>query len=63
MKSIYFKDDDILQIRLNNKPIVREVSQDRHIDISYADDDTIVKIVLLDARKAGLSPINFRKAT
>jgi hypothetical protein len=27
MKSIYFEKDDILEIRVSDKPIVREVSQ------------------------------------
>ena len=30
MKSIYFENDDILQVRVSDKPIVREVSQDWH---------------------------------
>ena len=62
MKSIYFENDDILQIRMSDKPIVREVSQDWHTNISYAEDGTIVEIVLLDAKKEGLLPIEFRKA-
>ena len=49
MKSIYFENDDILQIRMSDKIIVREVSQDWHTNISYAEDGTIVEIVLLDA--------------
>ena len=48
MNSIYFENDDILQIRVSNKPIVREVSQDWHTNISYAEDGSIVEIVLLD---------------
>ncbi len=62
MKSIYFENDDILQIRVSDKPIVREVSQDWHTNISYAEDGTIVEIVLLDAKKEGLMPMEFRKA-
>jgi len=62
MKSIYFENDDILQIRVSDKPIVREVSQDWHTNISYAEDGTIVEIVLLDARKEGLLPVEFRQA-
>lgn len=38
MKSIYFENDDILQIRVSVKPITREVSQDWHTNISYAED-------------------------
>ncbi len=49
MKSIYFENDDILQIRVSDKPIVREVSQDWHTNISYVDDGKIVEFVLLDA--------------
>jgi len=62
MKSIYFENDDILQIRVSDKPIVREVSQDWHTNISYAEDGTIVAIVLLDAKKEELLPLEFRKA-
>jgi len=62
MKSIYFENDDILQIRVSDKQIVREVSQDWHTNISYAEDGSIVEIVLLDAKKEGLLPVEFRKA-
>ena len=62
MKSIYFENDDILQIRVSDKPIVREVSQDWHTNISYAEDGTIVEIVLLGAHKEGLLPVEFRQA-
>lgn len=61
-KSIYFENDDMWQIRISDKPIVREVSQDWHTHISYAEDGTIVEIVLLDARKQSLLPVEFRKA-
>jgi hypothetical protein len=62
MKSIYFEKDDILQIRVSDKPIVREESQDWQTNISYAEDGSIVEIVLLDAKKEGLLPTEFRKA-
>ena len=62
MQVTYFENDDILQIRVSDKPIIREVSQDWHTNISYAEDGTIVEIVLLDARKEGLLPLEFRKA-
>ena len=62
MKSIYFESDDILQIRVSDKPIVREVSQDWNTNMSYAEDGSIVEIVLLDAKKEGLLPLEFRKA-
>ncbi|MEO6319563.1 MAG: DUF2283 domain-containing protein [Polaromonas sp.] len=62
MKSIYFENDDILQIRISDKPTAREVSQGWHTHISSAEDRTIVEIVLLDAQKEGLLPLEFRKA-
>ena len=62
MKSIYFENDDILQIRVSKKQIVREVSQDWHTNISYSEDGSIVEIVLLDAKKEGLLPLEYRKA-
>ena len=62
VKSIYFENDDILQIRVSDKQIVREVSQDWHTNISYAEVGSIVTIVLLDAKKEGLLPLECRKA-
>jgi uncharacterized protein YuzE len=62
VKGIYFENDDILYIRVPEKQIVREVSQDWHTNISYAEDGSIVEIVLLDAKKEGLLPLEYRKA-
>ena len=59
MKSIYFENDDILQIRVSDKPIVREALQDWHTSISYSEDGSIVEIVLLDAKQEGLFPMVF----
>jgi uncharacterized protein YuzE len=63
MKTTYFEDDDILHIRISEKPVVREVSQDWHTNISYAEDGSIVEIVLLDAKGQGLLPVELMKAT
>ena len=57
MKSTYFESDDILQFRVSEKPIVREESQGWQTNISYAEDGSIVEIVLLDAKKEGLLPV------
>ena len=62
MKIIYFEDGDILQIRVSEKQIAREVSQDWHTNLSYAEDGSVVEIVLLDAKKEGLLPLEYRKA-
>ena len=62
VKSIYFENDDILQIRVSDKQIVREVSQDWHTNISYAEAGLIVEIVSQDAKKEGLLPLEYRTA-
>lgn len=62
MKSVYFEDDDILQIRVSDKPITRETSHGWNTNISYAEDGSVVEIVLLDAKKHGLLPLEFKKA-
>jgi Protein of unknown function (DUF2283) len=62
MKSIYFENDDILQIRVSDKPIMREISQGWNTNINYAEDGSIVEIVWLDAKKQGLLPLAHGKA-
>jgi uncharacterized protein YuzE len=57
MKTTYFDDDDTLVIRLSDKPIVREVSQDWNTHVSYAEDGTAVEIVVLEARNHGMVPM------
>lgn len=57
MKTTYFEDDDILVLRMTDKPIVREVSQDWNTHISYAEDGSVVELVVLDARAAGAMPV------
>lgn len=57
MKLTYFDEDDILVMRLTEKPIVREVSQDWNTHISYAADGSTVEIVVLDATSSGLLPL------
>ena len=58
MKTTYFDDDDTLVIRLSDKPIVREVSQDWHTHIGYAADGTVVETVILDAARCGAWPLS-----
>jgi uncharacterized protein YuzE len=62
VKCMYLENEDVLQIRLSYKTIVREASPDWHTNISYAEDGTLVEIVLLDAKKEGLLPVEFRNA-
>ena len=59
MKTIYFEGDGIAQIQVSNKPTACEASQDWHTHISYDEDNSIVEIVLLDAKKVGLLPLSY----
>ena len=63
MKRIDFENDDILQNRVSEKQFVREVSQGWHTNVSYAEDGSMVEIILLDAKKEGLLPLEYRKTT
>lgn len=58
MKTVYYPQDDILEIRLSDKAIVRETSQDWNVHLSFADDGTLVELVLLDAVKSGIIPFS-----
>lgn len=57
MRTTYYDEDDILVMRLSDKPITREVSQDWNTHISYAADGTMVEIVVLDAAATGAYPL------
>lgn len=57
MKTTYHEDDDILVLHMEDKPIVREVSQDWNTHISYAADGTVVEVVVLDASANGAMPV------
>jgi hypothetical protein len=57
MKTIYYEDDDILVIRLSDKKVTREVSQDWYTHLSYAEDGSTVEIVMLDAKARGALPV------
>jgi hypothetical protein len=56
MRTTYYPQDDILEIRFSDKPIAREVSQDWNVNLSYAADGSVVEMVILDAVKAGFMP-------
>ena len=56
MKVTYYEDDDTLVIRLSDKAITREVSQDWHTHVSYAADGTVVETVILEAAKHQATP-------
>jgi len=54
---VYYEQDDILEVRLSDKAIVRDISQGWNTTISYAEDGSVVEIVFLDAKKEGWVPI------
>ncbi len=56
MKTVYYPQDDILEIRLSEKPIARETSQDWNVHLSFAEDGSLVELVVLDAVKSGMIP-------
>lgn len=57
MKTTYYPDDDILVVRLSDAPVVKEVSQDWNVNISYTADGGIAEVVILEARERGLYPV------
>ena len=62
MRTTYFDGEDILVVRLSDKPVHREVSQDWCTHISYAEDGTMVEIVVLDAKANGVYPLAIESA-
>ena len=62
MHTSYDEVEDILVIRFSDKSVAREVSENWHTHISYADDGSIVEIVVLDARSNGAWPFEVRQA-
>ncbi len=61
MKTTYYPEDDILEIHLNEKPMVREISHGWNVNISYAVDGSICEIVTLEAQEKGLYPISIER--
>ncbi|MGE4535191.1 DUF2283 domain-containing protein [Halomonas sp.] len=57
MRTTYDEADDILVLHLADKAITREVSQDWNTHISYAEDGTIVEVVILEASRLGAWPL------
>ncbi|MFW6191675.1 MAG: DUF2283 domain-containing protein [Thiohalospira sp.] len=57
MRTTYDEGDDILTVHLSDKPIARECSQEWNTHVSYAEDGTVVEIVILEASKQGAWPL------
>jgi len=63
MRAKYYDGDDILVVRLSDKPIHREVSQGWCTHISYAADGTVVEVIVLDAMVNGAYPVAIERTT
>ena len=53
VKCSYYENVDTLHICLTDKPVTRETSPNWHTNISYAEDGSIVEVVLLDFSTLG----------
>ena len=53
VKCSYLENEGSLHIRLTDKPVTRETSPSWHTNISYAEDGSIVEVVLLDFNTLG----------
>jgi uncharacterized protein YuzE len=49
----YVENEGTLHIRVSDKPFMRETSPNLHTNISYAEDGSIVEVVLLDFSTLG----------
>ena len=58
MRATYHPDDDILFLRFNDKPIVREESHGWNLNMAYSADGDVVEMTVLDAKASGLYPIH-----
>jgi hypothetical protein len=62
MQTTYCAEDDILVLDFMNKPIVKEVSQDWNVNVSYSADGEAVEIAILDAKASGFYPVKTKAA-
>ena len=62
MRTTYYDGDDILVVRLSDKPVHLEISQDWCTHISYAEDGTAVEVVVLNAKVNGAYPVAIKRA-
>ena len=53
MKTIYYPEDDILELHFSDNPIVKETAQDWNIVLSYDANNHLVQTVVLEASASG----------
>lgn len=58
MKATYHPDEDILHLKFNDKPIIREESHGWNLTMALAADDDVIEMTVLDAKASGLYPIH-----
>jgi hypothetical protein len=56
MKATYYEEDDILEVRLSDAPIEKEVSQGWNVNLSFDAAGNLVEMVILEARESGMLP-------
>jgi uncharacterized protein YuzE len=57
MRTTYDEADDILVLNLSEKIVVKKSSQDWNTHVRYADDGSIIEILILEASKQGAWPL------
>ncbi len=62
VKCSYPENEGTLHIRLTDKPVTRETSPNWHTNLSYAEDGSIVEVVLLDFSALGKLNLQLVKA-
>jgi Protein of unknown function (DUF2283) len=60
MHTIYFENDDILEIKFSDAPVAKEFSKDWNTCISLDAAGNIVQMVVLDAKKIGAYPVEVK---
>ena len=62
MKTIYYPEDDILELYFSDNPVVKETVQDWNIVLSYDANNHLVQMVVCEASASGLLPLQERQA-
>ena len=61
MRTLYYSEDDILELHFSDNPIVKETAQDWNIVLSYDANNHLVQMVVLDASESGLLPLQEKR--
>ena len=61
MRTLYYSEDDILELHFSENPIVKETAQDWNIVLSYDANNHLVQMVVLGASESGLLPLQEKR--